>query len=71
MAIPSMSRSSRLIDVSTLLYLDEGGTSTTDTECGEESNLQPRALKEPQTVRVVEDTGISNFMAKGEGGQSL
>jgi len=69
MAIPSMSRSSRLIDVSTLLYLDEG-TSTTDTECGEESNLQPRALKEPQTVRV-EDTGISNFMAKGEGGQSL
>jgi len=69
MAIPSMSRSSRLIDVSTLLYLDEGGTSTTDTECGEESNLQPRALKEPQTVRV-EDTGIRrhwNIKLHGEG----
>lgn len=66
MAIPSMSRSSRLTEV---LYLDEG-TSSSGTERGEESDLQPRALKEPQRV-CVEDTRISNFMPKGERGQSL
>ncbi|XP_077101403.1 uncharacterized protein map3k14b isoform X1 [Siphateles boraxobius] len=59
-----MSRSSRLTEVSTLLDLDEG-TSTSGTECGEESDLQPRALKEPQIV-CVEDTRISNIMPKGE-----
>lgn len=69
MAIPSMSRSRRLTEVSTLLYLDEG-TSTSGTECGEESDLQPRVLKEPQTVRV-EDTRVLNIMPKGERGQSL
>ncbi|XP_051737569.1 uncharacterized protein LOC127505789 [Ctenopharyngodon idella] len=56
MAIPTMSRSSRLTEVSTLVYLDEG-TSTSGTECGEAPELQPVG---------VEDTRISNIMPRGE-----
>ncbi|XP_016146914.1 uncharacterized protein [Sinocyclocheilus grahami] len=59
MAITTMSDSSRLTEVSTLAYLDEG-TSTSDTECGEEPDLQPRALEEP------EDTGISDIVSRAE-----
>lgn len=55
MAIPTMTDSSRLTEVSTLAYLDER-TSTSDTECGEE----PRALEEPQAAGA-EDTGLADI----------
>uniref|UniRef100_A0A8C2JPW9 ADP-ribosylation factor 2b n=1 Tax=Cyprinus carpio TaxID=7962 RepID=A0A8C2JPW9_CYPCA len=58
MAIPTMTDSSRL-------DLDER-TSTSHTECGEEPDLQPRALKEPQAVGA-EDAGISDIIvSRGE-----
>lgn len=66
MAIPTMSDSSRLTEVSALAYLDEG-TSASDTECGDEPELQPRALGEPQPV-AAEDTGISDVTSRGERG---
>ncbi|KAK2870361.1 hypothetical protein Q8A67_024753 [Cirrhinus molitorella] len=64
MAIPTMTDSSRLTEVSTLAYLDERA-SMSDTECGEEPELQPRALEEPQPV-AAEDTGISDIVSRGE-----
>ncbi|XP_050954827.1 uncharacterized protein LOC127156135 [Labeo rohita] len=64
MAIPTMSDSSRLTEVSALAYLDEG-TSASDTECGDEPELQPRALGEPQPV-AAEDTGISDVTSRGK-----
>ncbi|XP_058620897.1 uncharacterized protein LOC131532978 isoform X1 [Onychostoma macrolepis] len=67
MAIPTMTDSSRLTEVSTLAYLDER-TSTSDTECGEEPDLQPRALEEPQAAGA-EDTGISDIVSRGERGK--
>ncbi|XP_016092661.1 STE20-like serine/threonine-protein kinase [Sinocyclocheilus grahami] len=60
MAIPTMTDSSRLTEVSTLPYLD-ARTSTSDTECGEESDLQPRVLEEPQAVGA-EDTGTPDII---------
>ncbi|XP_043082218.1 uncharacterized protein LOC122329739 [Puntigrus tetrazona] len=45
MAIPTMTDSGRLTEVSTLDYLDEG-----TPECGEEPGLRPRASEEPQAA---------------------
>ncbi len=69
MAIPTMTDSSRLTEVSTLAYLDDR-TSTSDTECGEEPDLQPRALEEPQAAGA-EDTGLLDTESRGERGQLL
>lgn len=61
MVIKTMSDSSRLTEVST----------PADKEFGEEPDLQPRALKEPQAVGA-EDTGISDIIvSRGERGQLL
>lgn len=69
MAIPTMTDSSRLTEVYTLANLDDR-TSTSDAECGEEPDLQPRALEEPQAAGA-EDTGLSDIVSRGERGQPL
>ncbi|XP_059380043.1 mitogen-activated protein kinase kinase kinase 14-like [Carassius carassius] len=53
-----MTDSSRLTAVSTLTDLNDR-TSASDTECGEEPDLQPRALEAPQAADA-EDTAISS-----------
>ncbi|XP_051970594.1 uncharacterized protein LOC127634891 isoform X1 [Xyrauchen texanus] len=61
MAIPTMSHSSRLQEVSTLVYLDEGA-STSGTECRDEA----RAFEEAGQV-ATEEVGISYIMGQPRG----